>query len=118
MKKTVNFCKKKPLNFHGMYYKSRVFSKMSTFKSLVSFAGVTAETTSSIECAFGYSNLCSWRQSDTDDFDWKLTRGPTQTANTGPSADHTGSKYSTVFGTCHFMQLVYNIKITNYKLVS
>jgi hypothetical protein len=38
------------------------------------------------------SGLCGWTQDKTDDFDWTRQRGRTNTVNTGPSADHSGSK--------------------------
>ena len=56
--------------------------------------GVTAETTSPIDCEFGNSNLCSWGQSNADDFDWMLKTGSTSSIDTGPSNDHTGSTYT------------------------
>ncbi|KAK7480756.1 hypothetical protein BaRGS_00028017, partial [Batillaria attramentaria] len=33
--------------------------------------------------------LCTWTQSQTDDLDWTLHRGPTLTSRTGPQSDHT-----------------------------
>ncbi|KAK7473655.1 hypothetical protein BaRGS_00035133, partial [Batillaria attramentaria] len=35
------------------------------------------------------SGLCSWTNSQKDDFDWMLHKGTTASANTGPRTDHT-----------------------------
>lgn len=40
-----------------------------------------------LNCHF-HSDLCSFRQDTTDDFDWILEEGPTTTFGTGPNADH------------------------------
>ncbi|KAK3513846.1 hypothetical protein QTP70_028832 [Hemibagrus guttatus] len=58
---------------------------------------VTSPTTKSAfshtnVCAFGCNfdnNLCTWSQLATDVFDWTRHSGPTSTALTGPSSDHT-----------------------------
>ncbi|ESO97870.1 hypothetical protein LOTGIDRAFT_152977 [Lottia gigantea] len=34
-------------------------------------------------------DLCAWKQSTDDDFDWTRHKGSTQTSSTGPSKDHT-----------------------------
>uniref|UniRef100_A0A672JC96 MAM and LDL receptor class A domain containing 1 n=1 Tax=Salarias fasciatus TaxID=181472 RepID=A0A672JC96_SALFA len=39
-------------------------------------------------CSFEF-DLCSWRQSRDDDFDWMIKAGSTPTVGTGPSSDHT-----------------------------
>ncbi|XP_053198796.1 LOW QUALITY PROTEIN: MAM and LDL-receptor class A domain-containing protein 1 [Scomber japonicus] len=39
-------------------------------------------------CSFEF-DLCSWRQSREDDFDWLIKAGSTPTVGTGPSTDHT-----------------------------
>lgn len=39
-------------------------------------------------CNFEF-DLCSWRQSQHDDFDWLIKAGSTPTVGTGPSNDHT-----------------------------
>ncbi|XP_028288906.1 MAM and LDL-receptor class A domain-containing protein 1 isoform X2 [Parambassis ranga] len=39
-------------------------------------------------CSFEF-DLCSWRQSQQDDFDWLIKAGSTPTVGTGPSNDHT-----------------------------
>ncbi|XP_027129851.1 MAM and LDL-receptor class A domain-containing protein 1 isoform X2 [Larimichthys crocea] len=39
-------------------------------------------------CNFEF-DLCSWRQSREDDFDWLIKAGSTPTIGTGPSSDHT-----------------------------
>lgn len=39
-------------------------------------------------CSFEF-DLCSWRQSRQDDFDWLIKAGSTPTLGTGPSSDHT-----------------------------
>lgn len=39
-------------------------------------------------CSFEF-DLCSWRQSQADDFDWLIKAGSTPTVGTGPSNDHT-----------------------------
>ncbi|KAM8881350.1 MAM and LDL-receptor class A domain-containing protein 1 [Synchiropus picturatus] len=39
-------------------------------------------------CNFEF-DLCSWRQSQQDDFDWLIKAGSTPTVGTGPSTDHT-----------------------------
>ncbi|XP_063768371.1 MAM and LDL-receptor class A domain-containing protein 1 isoform X2 [Eleginops maclovinus] len=39
-------------------------------------------------CSFEF-DLCSWRQSRLDDFDWLIKAGSTSTGGTGPSSDHT-----------------------------
>ncbi|XP_030849917.1 MAM and LDL-receptor class A domain-containing protein 1-like [Strongylocentrotus purpuratus] len=42
------------------------------------------------ECDFENPDLCGyWQQNVTDDLDWYRVRGQTNTANTGPSNDHT-----------------------------
>jgi len=40
-----------------------------------------------VTCDFDI-DLCAWKQSTTDNFDWSLQSGPTLTTQTGPSADH------------------------------
>ncbi|KAG8009528.1 MAM and LDL-receptor class A domain-containing protein 1, partial [Nibea albiflora] len=39
-------------------------------------------------CSFEF-DLCSWRQSREDDFDWLIKAGSTPTIGAGPSSDHT-----------------------------
>uniref|UniRef100_A0AAY4DRE8 MAM domain-containing protein n=1 Tax=Denticeps clupeoides TaxID=299321 RepID=A0AAY4DRE8_9TELE len=39
-------------------------------------------------CNFEF-DLCSWRQCQKDDFDWRIKAGSTPTLGTGPSTDHT-----------------------------
>lgn len=39
-------------------------------------------------CNFEF-DMCSWRQSKEDDFDWLIKAGRTPTVSTGPSNDHT-----------------------------
>ncbi|CAL1597133.1 unnamed protein product [Knipowitschia caucasica] len=39
-------------------------------------------------CNFEF-DMCSWRQSSRDDFDWLIKTGRTSTTGTGPSSDHT-----------------------------
>ncbi|XP_074549659.1 MAM and LDL-receptor class A domain-containing protein 1 isoform X2 [Halichoeres trimaculatus] len=39
-------------------------------------------------CSFEF-DLCSWRQSQEDNFDWLIKAGSTPTVGTGPSSDHT-----------------------------
>nr|CBN82054.1 MAM and LDL-receptor class A domain-containing protein [Dicentrarchus labrax] len=39
-------------------------------------------------CSFEF-DLCSWRQSREDNFDWLIKAGSTPTVGTGPSTDHT-----------------------------
>ncbi|KAJ0022846.1 hypothetical protein NQD34_014980 [Periophthalmus magnuspinnatus] len=39
-------------------------------------------------CSFEF-DLCSWRQSSRDNFDWLIKAGRTATTSTGPSSDHT-----------------------------
>lgn len=39
-------------------------------------------------CNFEF-DMCSWRQSKEDDFDWLIKAGSTPTLGTGPSNDHT-----------------------------
>ncbi|GAB1600483.1 zinc metalloproteinase nas-6-like [Argonauta hians] len=41
------------------------------------------------DCNFEQQNTCSWTQNTDDDFDWKLFKGSTPTAFTGPSGDNT-----------------------------
>ena len=41
-----------------------------------------------LSCSFETS-LCSWTQDHGDQFDWTRRRGPTPTARTGPTRDHT-----------------------------
>ncbi|XP_053380423.1 MAM and LDL-receptor class A domain-containing protein 1-like isoform X2 [Mercenaria mercenaria] len=40
------------------------------------------------QCSFDENNLCSWTQSSDDNFNWTLQDGPTDSADTGPSVDH------------------------------
>jgi hypothetical protein len=40
-----------------------------------------------LECSFDY-DLCSWNQSDSDDFDWTRNSNSTFSVGTGPSRDH------------------------------
>ncbi|XP_014767786.2 MAM and LDL-receptor class A domain-containing protein 1 [Octopus bimaculoides] len=41
------------------------------------------------DCNFEQQNICSWKQNTDDDFDWKVFKGSTPTAFTGPSGDNT-----------------------------
>lgn len=71
------------------------------------------------QCNFEYG-LCSWQQSTTDSFDWQRHQGPTNSFNTGPTADHT---YGTRTGYYMYIessrpqrpndtaQLVYNLNV-------
>lgn len=38
------------------------------------------------------TNICSWTQDTTDNFDWTRQRGGTISGNTGPSRDHTSGQ--------------------------
>ena len=40
-------------------------------------------------CDFERENLCTWSNSEGDDFDWVLFKGTTASGGTGPTADHT-----------------------------
>lgn len=51
-----------------------------------------AATSSVLECDFEQSDLCGWRQSTKDDFDWSRHSGQTQSGHTGPQTDHTHGK--------------------------
>lgn len=53
-------------------------------------------------CDFEIRDLCTWMNvDDTDEFDWLLNIGPTETPNTGPSIDHT---FGTSSGTYIFIR--------------
>ncbi|XP_060597143.1 MAM and LDL-receptor class A domain-containing protein 1-like [Ruditapes philippinarum] len=43
------------------------------------------------KCTFDNGDYCGWTQPSTDDFDWTIHSGPTQSDNTGPLTDHTQS---------------------------
>ncbi|XP_053397241.1 MAM and LDL-receptor class A domain-containing protein 1-like isoform X1 [Mercenaria mercenaria] len=45
-------------------------------------------TLCSLDCDYD-DGFCNWMQYDGDNFDWTLQRGPTETSDTGPEADHT-----------------------------
>ncbi|XP_060553220.1 MAM domain-containing glycosylphosphatidylinositol anchor protein 1-like [Ruditapes philippinarum] len=47
-----------------------------------------AEVDNLVKCSFD-NDICNWRQSTGDDFDWTLLSGNTPTTNTGPPTDHT-----------------------------
>ncbi|XP_050164389.1 IgGFc-binding protein-like [Myiozetetes cayanensis] len=47
-----------------------------------------APTACNMSCTFEV-DFCEWKQETNDDFDWIRHKGPTPTANTGPSHDHT-----------------------------
>lgn len=55
---------------------------------------------SPFDCNFE-SGICSYTQDRSDRFDWTRANGPTGSANTGPSIDHTFSN-----GTCTFCILM------------
>ena len=44
----------------------------------------------SVACNFDKQNTCDWKQTNTDDFDWTLKNGSTDSTKTGPSAGHDG----------------------------
>ena len=44
---------------------------------------------SSVTCDFEASNLCEWKNDQTDNFNWIWKTGSTSTSNTGPTNDHT-----------------------------
>ncbi|XP_078334103.1 MAM and LDL-receptor class A domain-containing protein 1-like [Crassostrea virginica] len=44
---------------------------------------------SSVTCDFEASNLCEWKNDQTDNFNWIWKSGSTSTSNTGPTNDHT-----------------------------
>ncbi|PAA80981.1 hypothetical protein BOX15_Mlig025956g4, partial [Macrostomum lignano] len=48
----------------------------------------TTKTPNINDCNFE-TGICSWTQAGDDDFDWTRNRGPTPTAGTGPTTDHT-----------------------------
>ena len=47
--------------------------------------------TDPLTCSFE-QNLCNWKQSRTDKFDWSRRSGGTPSSNTGPSQSSTGAK--------------------------
>ncbi|XP_066300036.1 MAM and LDL-receptor class A domain-containing protein 1-like [Branchiostoma lanceolatum] len=47
-----------------------------------------SQAPSSFDCNFE-TDLCTWTQSATDDFNWSWQQGSTATSNTGPEFDHT-----------------------------
>lgn len=53
-----------------------------------SFPVVSPSEGFSGHCNFEF-DMCSWRQSKEDDFDWLIKAGSTPTVGTGPSNDHT-----------------------------
>lgn len=53
-----------------------------------SFAVLRLSEGFSGHCNFEF-DMCSWRQSKEDDFDWLIKAGSTPTPGTGPSNDHT-----------------------------
>ncbi|XP_038071818.1 MAM and LDL-receptor class A domain-containing protein 1-like [Patiria miniata] len=44
---------------------------------------------SALNCDFDSNNLCQFKNSAYDDFDWTLNNGNTPSADTGPDSDHT-----------------------------
>ncbi|XP_025085528.1 MAM and LDL-receptor class A domain-containing protein 1-like [Pomacea canaliculata] len=44
-----------------------------------------------VQCSFDSNSICSWKQSTTDDFDWKLRSQSISIAGAGPSRDHSGA---------------------------
>lgn len=40
-------------------------------------------------CDFEYGDMCTWYNSDQDDFDWEMISGGTESTGTGPLSDHT-----------------------------
>ena len=60
----------------------------STTMSSVSGRPTSAYPPSSFDCNFE-NGLARWTQDQTDQFDWRITRGTTSSFATGPSSDHT-----------------------------
>ena len=44
-----------------------------------------------LSCDFDDNNLCSWTQDRDDDFNWILNSGDTDTSQTGPERDQSGT---------------------------
>ena len=44
----------------------------------------------SVACSFEKQSKCDWKDTNADDFDWKLNNGSTPSSKTGPSAGHDG----------------------------
>lgn len=61
-------------------------------------------------CSFEEEPICMFTQDKNDDFDWTrhsaATRDTKYTPNTGPSADHSGSKQGEWFKFCPFAKLL------------
>ncbi|CAH1274193.1 MAMDC2 [Branchiostoma lanceolatum] len=71
----------------------------TSFRGDIAIDDVSFSSTSCVaavgggDCDFD-TNVCSYQQDDTDDFDWTRQQGSTQSPSTGPSSDHTtGSGY-------------------------
>ncbi|XP_071098510.1 MAM and LDL-receptor class A domain-containing protein 1-like [Haliotis cracherodii] len=61
----------------------------------------SSKVASKLDCDFD-QNMCTWVNSDKDNYDWNLRRGPTDTQGTGPQTDVSGN------GQYVYMQAVRN----------
>lgn len=61
-----------------------------------------------INCGFEDVHICRFTQDTDDDFDWDRHSGPTQSADTGPSVDHT---MKTDGGMCLFVANYKNMRL-------
>ena len=50
-----------------------------------------------MDCDFENFALCSWKNIDSDDADWKVLHGSTPTGGTGPSGGYPSGKFYMLF---------------------
>lgn len=76
-------------SFGLMWSRGCKLFNLPLFEAFFRFVSDPDVPLSSLQCDFESDNFCLYKNSLSDDFDWTLNKGATQSPETGPDADHT-----------------------------